>query len=692
LEEGSLTKYMQKKSKIKIALVGNPNTGKSTFFNTLTGSKQHIGNWPGKTVEKKEGEIKYKDFDIQIIDLPGSYSLSSYTEEETVTSDFILNQEFDCVIQVVDMQNLERNLFMTVQLIELGVPLILALNMRDLAEKNGIDVDNKMLVELLGVPAMKIIAKNKKTLFSILDEVIKRNNKSQNINNCLKYDKRLGTELNKIKNYLQEKETFTKQKLNYFAIRLLSDNKFFKDKFSTKKYFLDLSKLVEKSVSTLTESFNQDINTILANIRYGFIKGLGKKILKYNKEERKKNISNTLDNILTNRYLALPFLLFIIYLIFKATFELSAPLMGLIESFIAFVANNVLNLLSYLDFSPYLKSLIIDGVLGGVGNILVFIPVIGILFFLLAVLEDSGYMARIAYVMDKLMSKLGLHGKAFIPLILGFGCNVPAVMATRTLESKKDRLLTILISPFISCGARLPVYVLFTTVFFIDNHSLVVFSLYIIGIVVAILLGLLFKKVLFKNYFSPFVIELPPYRLPSLKVLLVHTWDKVWLFIKKAGTLILFFSVILWALASLPFGVEYGSKESFIGQIGIFLSPILKPLGFANWRVAIALFFGIVAKELVISSLGTLYGVPDVESLVGESSLMQFIQNDFTALKAYSFMVFVLLYVPCFAFLATVKKETNSWKWPIFILFYTSIVAYLVSFVIYQGGLLLGFS
>jgi len=684
---------MQEKSKIKIALVGNPNTGKSTLFNSLTGSRQHIGNWPGKTVEKKEGKIRYKNFDIYIIDLPGAYSLNSYTEEESVTTDFILNKKFDWIIQTVDMQNLERNLFMTLQLIELGVPFVLALTMKDLAKKNGVDVDSKILSKFLNVPVIKVTSKDKKTIYTLLDKVIHHNSHvSKKTKHPLQYNKDIDKEVDKIKSLLEKEDNFNSQELNYLSIKLLENDIKTKQKLNSKKYFSDLSNIVQTSISTLEKLFNQDIVNIMTNARYGVIKGISKKVLQYDTEAKKKNISDSLDTLLTNKYLALPFLFSIIFLLFKATFEFSAPVMGYIENILGYIANNLFLILDHLHFSHYFKSLIVDGILGGVGNILVFVPVIGVLFFLLAILEDSGYMARIAYVMDKLMSKLGLHGKAFIPLILGFGCNVPAVMATRTLESKKDRLVTILISPFISCGARLPVYILFTSIFFVDHHSLVIFSLYLIGIIIAILLGLLFNKVLFKKSFSPFVIELPPYRLPSLKVILIHTWSKIWLFIKKAGSLILFFSIIVWALATLPLGVDYGSKESLIGQIGVYLTPILKPLGFGNWRISVALFFGIVAKELVVSSLGTLYGVSDMKNFVGESSLMYFIQNDFTPLKAYSFMVFVLLYVPCLAFMATVKKETNSWKWPIFILFYTSLIAYIVSFIVYQGGLLLGFS
>jgi len=365
--------------------------------------------------------------------------------------------------------------------------------------------------------------------------------------------------------------------------------------------------------------------------------------------------------------------------------------MGWIESFFEFLGESLTSLMEVWNAPVWVSSLLVDGVIGGVGGVLVFVPIIGILFLLMALLEDSGYMARVAYVMDKFMHSIGLHGKAFIPLILGFGCNVPGIMATRTLETKKDRLLTILINPFMSCGARLPVYVLFTGAFFSAYQGWVIFSLYFLGIIVAILMGLIFKKIFFKGLSSPFVIELPPCRWPSFKGVLIHVWERVWLFIKKAGTIILVFSIIIWFLASVPFGVDYGSQDSLAGSIGQTISPVFKPLGFDNWQSSVALMFGFVAKEVVVGTFGTLYGVEDVESEEGKVSLSDSLQNDFTPLAAYAFLVFVLLYVPCMAVLAVVKRETNSWKWPLFMVGYTTVIAWFFAFMVYQGGKLLGF-
>ncbi len=682
---------MKKHYNLVIGLTGNPNVGKSTLFNTLTGANQHVGNWPGKTIEKKEGEFIFQNQKIKVVDLPGSYSLTAYTEEETITSDFILEEKPDVVIQVVDAQNLERNLFMIIQLIELGAPLIIVLNMVNLAEKQGIIINTKELSTLLNVPVILIDARKEQGFNDLFKAIFKKAKSKEKTKIKLTYGTEVNDELGKIKNFLKGKEVnISPEELSWTALKLLEGDYRIEQKLTKKPYYLELKSLVEKGIVRLNNLFKKDINTILANTRYGFIKGLGKEIIERKQVYQQRNFSDKVDYFVTNKFLGIPLFLIVIWLMFQATFTFSEPLMNGIEALFAFLGSHMSFLLEKWQVPQWSASLIIDGIIGGVGGVLVFVPIIGILFLAIALLEDSGYMARVAYIMDKLMHRIGLHGKAFIPLILGFGCNVPAIMATRTLETKKDRLLTILINPFMSCGARLPVYALFVAAFFSEHQGWIIFSLYVLGIITAIVMGLIFKKLFFKGLSSPFVIELPPYRWPTVKGLLIHVWERVWIFIKKAGTIILAFSIIIWFLASFPFGVNYGSQESLAGNIGQIISPVFKPLGFGNWQSSVALMFGSVAKEVVVSTFGTLYGVNNVENEIGIFSLGNALQKDFVPLSAYAFMVFVLLYTPCMAVIATVRRETNSWKWPLFVVFYTNVIAWISAFIIYQGGTLIG--
>lgn len=677
---------MVKKSNFTIGLTGNPNVGKSTLFNALTGARQHVGNWPGKTVEKKEGSFDFKDKKINIIDLPGSYSLTAYTEEEAITSDFILKENPNIIIQIIDSQNLVRNLFMTLQLMELGKPIVIALNMVDLLEKEGILIDIKKLSSLLDIPVVVINARNQKGIDNLIETAISASKRIKCSNIKLNYGVEVNDELQKIQNFLRSKEQKISCEANWLSLKLLEDDLRMKQEMTKKEYYFELKEQLQKSVNHLQNIYNEDINTILTNARYGFIRGLEKEIFSKKEKTVQRNFTEKFDTLAMNRFLGIPLFFVVMFFVFQITFKASAPITSLISNFFDSFSETISSALINWGVSELLVSLFSDAIIGGVGGVLSFVPLIGVLFLLLALMEDIGYMSRVAYIMDKFMHKIGLHGKAFIPLILGFGCNVPGIMATRILENKRDRLLTILISPFISCGARLPVYALFVGVFFKEYQGRIIFSIYMLGIIMAVLVGFIFKKLIFKKLSSPFVVELPSYRIPTIKGVLIHVWGNVWSFIRKAGTVILFFSVVVWALASFPVEAEYASAESAIGIIGQKISPVFSPLGFGNWQSSVALLFGFVAKEVIVGTFGTLYGTTNAGT-----SLNIALQNDFTPLSAYAFMVFVLLYVPCVAVLAIVKKETNSWKWTFFLASYTTIIAWVSAFIVYQGGRMLGF-
>jgi len=685
-------KLMSKKPKnleyITVGITGNPNVGKSTLFNTLTGAHQHVGNWPGKTVEKKEGYFVYKNHKIQLVDLPGTYGLAAYTEEEAVTREFILNEQPDIIIQIIDAENLERNLYLTLQLLELGQPIILALNMFHSAEKHGVYIDEKKLSKLLGVPVVKIEAPKKKELGGLPEKILSEAHKPWPEKKFkLTYGPEVSEEIRKIKEFLSAHKLnlpgTSIKNIHWIILRLLqNDERLFK-KIRDKKYFDELKNLLERSQKHLIAVYGKDIEEILTEVRYNFIRGLSQEVIKRKKEA--KAFSDKIDKIITHKYLGLIIFLFIIFFIFQATFNLAAPLAEIINNFFAWGGEKLSAYSEIWRFSPWVGSLINNGIIGGVGTILSFIPNIFLLFLFIGIMEDTGYLARVAYVMDRFMHRIGLHGKSFIPLILGFGCNVPAIMATRILRSKKDRILTILIIPLMSCSGRLPIYVLFTAAFFSAYQGWIIFSLYLLGIILAIIIGLIFKRLFFGQLSEPFVIELPPYRFPVLKGLFIHAWEKTWIFIKKAGTIILLFSLIIWLLASFPLGTEYASAGSIIGKIGSLISPIFKPLGFGQWEPTVALIFGTVAKEVVVGTLGTLYGAS--QGLLGN-----ILKQHFNSLSAFSFMVFSLIYLPCLATMAVIKKETNSWKWMLFAATYSIVLAWIVSFIVFQGGKLLSFT
>lgn len=667
---------------LTIALAGNPNCGKTSLFNLLTKSRQHIGNWPGVTVEKKEGTLKFKGESYKVIDLPGTYRLGAYSEDEIVARNYILKDKPDVVINVVDSTNLERNLYLTTQLIEMGANVVIALNMIDQAEALNIEIDTNKLSKRLGVPIIKTSALKNRGIEELIETSIysKKNEKLININ----YGEDIENEIKNLSSLLETYKNKLEFPVNWTALKLLENDKYIKDKIKQLNAPSIFNKL-EESNKTIEKNIGFEADMSIVDKRYSFISSITEDVIK-KPSEKQVTTTEKIDKIVTNKYLGIPIFALIMYCLYELTFIIGAGIQEWFGDLIAKAGVIVSEWFSNMGAPELLVGFIDKGLFGGVGAVLSFLPLIMVMYFLLGLLEDSGYMARAAYVMDRLMRGLGLHGKTFVSMIVSVGCNVPGIMSTRTLENKKDRMIAILINPFISCGARMPIYAVFVEAFFPTHQGLVLFSLYVLGIIVALISGKIFSKTLFKGESSYFVMELPAYRMPSIKNVFLLMWEKAGAFFKKAGMIIFPMMIVLWALSVLPLGVEPNSEHSILGMIGSFVAPLFVLAGYGTWQAGVSLITGILAKESVVATMGMVYaGVEEGEALINV------IQQVFTPLSAISFLVMTLLYTPCLAALGAIKRETNSMKWTIFSAVYTFVIALVLSTLVYQVGLLLGF-
>jgi len=667
-----------------VGLAGNPNVGKTTVFNQLTGMRQHVGNWPGKTVERAEGSFKHGEYEYDVVDLPGNYALSAHSMEEIVSRDFIVDDDSDVIVNVVDAANLERNLYLTVQMMELGANLVMALNMNDFAKRKEHIIDIKLMSELLGFPVIEVNAKTKDGFDELLTTVEKAAAKPIDASVKLSYGDELKGHLSDLKALIEQDKSLMDVPSVWTAIKLLEKDSIVIEKVQQSSMSSKIMMEVDKVSKHLIDIYNEGAEEVIANARYAFIDGLVAEAVKKPAVE-KESTTDRIDKIVTNRLLA-PFIFIgIMFVMFQLTFTIGAPFQDAIDQLFGSIAEAVAGAIP----NEYLASFICDGIIGGVGGVLTFLPIIILMFLFLSILEDCGYLARAAFTLDIVMHKLvGLHGKAFIPMILGFGCGVPAIMATRTMENEGDRMLAMMLVPFMSCTARLPIYAIFISAFFAENQGLMLLAIYVLGIVVALIVAGILKRTMFKGMSTPFVMELPTYKVPSLKGVLLHTWDKVKGFLRKAGTIILACSIVLWALSIFPLGVEYGSADSVLGMIGKVIAPIFAPLGFGFWQAAVAIIAGLAAKEVVVATFGTLAGMEEDD----EEGITSLVQSTFTPLSAFSFMAFTLLYTPCFAAIGAIKQETNSYKWALTMCAITLVTAYIVSFLIFNIGTLAGFA
>jgi len=710
------------RTEIKIALAGNPNSGKTSIFNGLTGAHQKVANFPGVTVEKRIGHKNYKDYGITIVDLPGTYSLTAYSLDEKVARDFICQEEPDLVVNVIDSGNLERSLYLTMQLIEIGVDFVIDLNMWDEAIEAGVEIDVDRLSQLLGAPVVKTIGNRAQGIESLFETIIAlyEGRKSEHRHPMVSY----GSQLDDVVSDLTREVHHCKgcrhcANPRWVAIKLLEDDREIKKRYlSNREVSAELSSKLSESIDHLKATTTEDPEIIITEGRYGYVAGIVRKVMTHPSSDRMK-MSTSFDNVLTHRIIGYPVFLIIMWLIFQATFKLGQYPMAWIDTGVT-----ILQQWAAATIPPgMMADMIVDGIIGGIGAVIIFLPNIVILFLGIALLEDSGYMARAAFLMDRLMRYIGLHGKSFIPMLMGFGCSVPAIMATRTLESPRDRILTILLLPLMSCSARLPVYILFAGAFFSAYAGNVIFSIYILGVVIAILVAQLFRRTILRADDIPFVMELPPYRMPTAKSVVIHMWDRTKIYLHKMGGVILIASIILWALGYFPqkkeFTRDYDAQiaalsvqdsesaataiaalerarsvelleYTAIGRLGQVITPVVEPLGF-NWQMGVSLISGFVAKEVVVSSMGVLYqlGEEADDNFEQLSQALRDPERGVTPLVAYAFMVFVLIYTPCIVSVIAIKREIGArWMW--FSIFFQLVLAWGMAFIVYQGGRILG--
>ena len=672
---------------LTIGFIGNPNCGKTTLFNAYTGANLKVANWPGVTVEKVEGAIKDHDLNIRLVDLPGTYSLTSYTMEEQVSRQFILSDEVDVIIDVADASALERNLYLTLQLLELGKPVVLALNMMDIVEKRGMEIDIHRLPEMLGIPVIPVSARKRTGLDVLLHaaahhkdctdmdclihhhKYMSKHQHDHHSEYAMVYSDAIEDKIDLIIAELKKKYPDLPN-YRWHAIKLLEQ-----DKEITGRYAVNLPKVIDRN-------YESDI----INEKYDFIQEIIRDVL-VNKE-RQEALTEKVDRALTHRFWSIPIFLGIMALVFFLTFTIGEWLKGYFELGIEGISTLAGNVLTSAGVNEMVRSLLVDGIIAGVGGILTFLPNIFILFLALAFLEDSGYMSRVAYVMEGLMSKLGLSGRAFIPMILGFGCTVPAIMASRALENRRDRYKVMLITPFMSCSARLPIYILFAEMFFREHAMIVAYSMYLIGLVIAILVAAAIHLIDRRKSENYLLIELPEYKAPSSRTVAIYVWEKVKDYLSKAGTTIFVASIVMWAILNFgPQGYTTEMSGSFGSILGRVLVPFFAPLGLGFWQIAVALIAGVSAKEVVVSSCAVLFGVPNINSGEGMNTLVGILGTvGFGQLNAFCLMVFCLLYIPCMATLATIKKESGSWKWTGFTALFQLAVAWVVTFGVYQIG------
>lgn len=661
------------------ALAGNQNSGKTTLFNKLTGSNQHVGNFPGVTIEKKEGLIK-KQKDASIVDLPGIYSLSPYTMEEVVTRDFILHEHPDLIINIVDATNIVRNLYLTLQLMELSIPMVIALNMMDEVRASGNSVDVIKLSKDLGIPVVPISAGKNEGISELMDVIMKAANEKKKPTKLDFCTGEVHKAIHSISHLIEDQALKIGYPVRFAATKLVEG-----DEPTMKALNItdNQKHIIEHVVDDMEKSLNTDREAALADMRYNYIGKICVDSVVKHQETNEQIRSEKIDKILTHKYFGIPIFFGIMFFIFWLTFgAIGAPLQGILEEGIAFVTNMVSEIMIGANVSSWLYSLVIDGIFAGVGSVLSFLPLIVILFLFLSLLEDSGYMARVAFVMDKMLRKIGLSGRSFVPMLIGFGCSVPAIMATRTLSSERDRKMTIVLTPFMSCSAKLPIYGMITVAFFPKYAAIVMISLYALGILVAIISGLILKSTVFKGNPVPFVMEMPAYRVPSAKSVLIHMWEKAKDFIRRAFTVIFIGTIIIWFLQSFDwsFNMVADSTNSILASIGSVIAPIFKPLGFNDWRASTALITGLTAKEAVVSTLSVLTGVTT------DAELSVVLNTMFTPLSSFAFLAFTLLYMPCIAAFAATKRELGSLKNAILTASYQTVTAYIVALIIYQVG------